>query len=351
LALAACGGGDKEAKPAPPVAAPAAGAPAAAPAPAPAAPAPRERLSLKYGLLVTVSTEWTPFVAQDKGYYDREGLDVEFVYFNNFGDVNTALTSGRVDVVLGALVSPILAKAQGVPMKLIMAGHNTREGYNNWYATLPNSKYKSPKDLEGATINVVAEGTFAWTIANTILHKNGLLGKVKLVALPFPESYAALKTGRADVAIFIEPFFSLGNKLSQQEFGAPMRVLWTFEDAFEMDDIVLSSPALAMEDTIQKKPEHLRRFVKATLEAGQWGWKEENRNEVKQIIGKWTKTPPEILQVAMLAPATLNGRFPTDPVTGVGQLQRAQELLKLAGLLKTDRFFTDDELFDKRFLP
>jgi len=63
---------------------------------------------------------------------------------------------------------------------------------------------------------------------------HGIRAKVNLIGLPFPESYAALKTGRADVATFIEPFFSLANKASREEFGAPLKVLWTFEEAMGM---------------------------------------------------------------------------------------------------------------------
>ena len=184
------------------------------------------------------------------------------------------------------------------------------------------------------------------------MKRNGVdLNKVIRIGVPFPESYAVLRTGRADISIFIEPFFSLGNKASRKEFGAPLKVLFTSEDAMGMDDVVLATPGITMEETIEKKPEALRRYVHAIIKAQQWGWKEENRDEVKRLIVKWTGMPAGTAKIMMLAPGSLNGRFPIDPYTGVGQLRRTQELLKDVGLIKIDRIFSDDELFDKRFLP
>jgi ABC-type nitrate/sulfonate/bicarbonate transport system substrate-binding protein len=305
----------------------------------------KERLSMKYGLLSFVSTEWGPFVAQSEGFYDREGLDVEFVFVGGFGDLNTVLLAGEVDAILGAITTPMLGRPQGQPVKLIMAGHNTREDYNNWYAALPTSEsgISSLDDVRGRTVNMFAEGSFAWTVAHTYLDSNGLLDDVDLVGLPFQEAYPGLVTGRADVGIFIEPFFSLGNEASMEEFGEPLNVVWTFEDALGMDDIVLASPGLALEQTIADKSEELKRFVTATINAQYWGWKEENRPRVREIIAEWTNTDVALINKALLAPGSLNGRFPK------GQLLRTQQLLNQAGSLTTPPL-PDDDLFDMRFV-
>jgi len=302
-----------------------------------------ERLSMKYGLLSFVSTEWGPFVAQSEGFYDRAGLDVEFVFTGGFGDLNTLLLAGEVDAILGAFTTPMLGRPQGQPVKLISAGHNTREDYNNWYAALPNSGIETLAGVRGKTVNLFAEGSFAWTIAHTYLDSNGLLDDVDLVGLPFQEAYSGLVTGRSDVGIFIEPFFSLANEASIAEFGKPLNVIWTFEDAMGMDDIVLATPSLAMENTIATKTEELQRFVTATINAQYWGWKEENRPRVREIIAEWTNTDVAVINKAKLAPGSLNGRFPA------GQLQKTQQLLNQAGSLTTPPL-PDEDLFDMRFV-
>ena len=180
----------------------------------------------KVGTTVGTATEWGVFAGIEKGFYEKEGLKVEVETFSNPGDVNAALLAGRLDAAVGSLVAPVLAKAQGVPLTMVMAGHNTRGEYNNWFAALPNSRVKTVQDLKGGKINTVSSSFFTHAVATSYISRQGVaLGDVEFVGVNFPESYAALKSGRADVAAFVEPFFSLGNKASMEEFGQPMRVI------------------------------------------------------------------------------------------------------------------------------
>ena len=136
------------------------------------------------------------------------------------------------------------------------------------------------------------------------------------------------------MAIFIEPFFTLGNKASIEEFGAPLKVIWNFEEAMSMDDIVLASPGLAMENTIASKPEALRRYVQATIEAQRWGFKTENWPTVRRLIGEWTTLTPELAADMMMPPGSLDGRFPVDiDGNGEDQLTRTQRMLIERGVL------------------
>jgi ABC-type nitrate/sulfonate/bicarbonate transport system substrate-binding protein len=138
----------------------------------------------------------------------------------------------------------------------------------------------------------------------------------------------------------------MANQQSRADFGAPLRPLWSFEDAMEMKDVVLAVTGIAMEDTITKKPEALRRYVHAIVKSHQWGWKDDaNRAEVKRLIVKWTGLPADAADAMTLPPGSLNGKFPA------GQLRKIQELMIQTGLLKVEKLFSDDELFETRFLP
>src|SRR5688572_10915048 len=77
----------------------------------------------KVGTTVGTATEWGVFAGIEKGFYEKEGLKIEVETFSNPGDVNAALLAGRLDAAVGSLVAPILAKAQGVPLTMVMAGH------------------------------------------------------------------------------------------------------------------------------------------------------------------------------------------------------------------------------------
>jgi NitT/TauT family transport system substrate-binding protein len=299
----------------------------------------------KVGTTVGTATEWGVFAGIEKGFYEKEGLKVEVETFSNPGDVNAALLAGRLDAAVGSLVAPILAKAQGVPLTMIMAGHNTRGEYNNWFAALPNSRVKTIQDLKGAKINTVSSSFFTHAVATSYISRQGVaLSDVEFVGVNFPESYAALKSGRADVAAFVEPFFSLGNKASMEEFGQPMRVIFTYEDSMGMDVVALSTPGLVTQDSIASKADSLRKYVKGTLAANQWGMKEENLNEVHSIIVKWTGAPEETVKSSILPPQTLDGMFPPN------QLRVTQELMIQAGQLNIPQPYPDEQLIDTRFL-
>jgi len=60
------------------------------------------------------------FIAQDRGYFAEQGLDVEFVNFNNTADSIPALLQGQLDVMSGLLtVNTLSAIAQGGNIKYV----------------------------------------------------------------------------------------------------------------------------------------------------------------------------------------------------------------------------------------
>lgn len=53
------------------------------------------------------------FLAQTKGYFKREGLDVAILEPSNPSDVTELIGSGKVDMGLKAMVHTLAAKARG----------------------------------------------------------------------------------------------------------------------------------------------------------------------------------------------------------------------------------------------
>ena len=46
--------------------------------------------------------------------------------------------------------------------------------------------------------------------------------------MSFAQSYTALEGGLVDVALFIEPFYSRSNEMSQSKYGKPLKVIYTY---------------------------------------------------------------------------------------------------------------------------
>src|SRR5512141_2475732 len=97
-------------------------------------------------------------IAEQKGYFKAEGLDVEVLDFPGGARALQALLGGSVDVVSGAYEHTISQQAKGQNIEaLVLQGK-----YSAIVLLMPKAKaaaYKSPKDLKGMKIGVTAPGS------------------------------------------------------------------------------------------------------------------------------------------------------------------------------------------------
>jgi ABC-type nitrate/sulfonate/bicarbonate transport system substrate-binding protein len=98
--------------------------------------------------------DWTPntnhtglYVAQEKGYFKEEGLDVEIMLPGEAG-ADQLVAAGKAQFGIGAQESITAARTQDIPIVSIGAilQHNT-----SGFASLKKSGIESPKDYEGKT--------------------------------------------------------------------------------------------------------------------------------------------------------------------------------------------------------
>lgn len=61
------------------------------------------------------------FVARESGCFQKNGLDVETVFFANPGDNNAALAGGKIDFSINPFTLPFFAANSGVPIRVISA--------------------------------------------------------------------------------------------------------------------------------------------------------------------------------------------------------------------------------------
>ncbi|MBS4178657.1 ABC transporter substrate-binding protein [Lederbergia citrea] len=103
---------------------------------------------------VSVVLDWTPntnhtglYVAQEKGYFKDEGLDVEIIMPGEAG-ADALVASGKSEFGIGYQESITEARVQGVPIVSIGAviQHNT-----SGFASMADKNIKTPKDFEGKT--------------------------------------------------------------------------------------------------------------------------------------------------------------------------------------------------------
>jgi ABC-type nitrate/sulfonate/bicarbonate transport system substrate-binding protein len=205
-------------------------APAAAGAPAPSVPvasassaaavAPN-RQSLKYGYnpILPGAPE---FIAQERGYFAEQGLDVEFTDITNGGEAIPPLATGQLDVSVGA-VNPGLFNAiqRGVDLKLVTTKGATGPDPSSPFAggislvlgteVAASGAIKDYADLRGRPIAISTRGSALEVILDKALRRGGLtLDDVDVKTLGYPDMLPALANRQVDAAIELEPFIAQG---------------------------------------------------------------------------------------------------------------------------------------------
>jgi NitT/TauT family transport system substrate-binding protein len=131
-------------------------------------------------------------IAEQKGYFKAEGLDVEVLDFPGGAKALQALIGGSVDVVSGAFEHTITQQAKGINIEaLVLQGK-----YAGIVLGMPKAKaaaYKGPADLKGMKIGVTAPGS------STNMFINILLAKAKLP----PDAAAYIGVGATAGAVAI----------------------------------------------------------------------------------------------------------------------------------------------------
>jgi NitT/TauT family transport system substrate-binding protein len=210
----------RPAAPAKPAASAPAAAPAAAASPARPALATSPRATVKVGYLPVAS--WAPlFLAQERGYFEEVGLEVESSPFGNYATQVPLLAQGQLHVA-GCANAVICYNAFGRGLDLRIVTDLSSEGKTEksrgssalvvrkdlW----DNGTIRGPRDLIGRTLYTQAgpgSGQHAW--AGHWLIRNGVdPAAMDWTQLQFPDLFAAMQNQAAEVGFQSEPFVTAG---------------------------------------------------------------------------------------------------------------------------------------------
>jgi NitT/TauT family transport system substrate-binding protein len=280
-------------------------APAAKPAGSPA------RSLLKVRMVGTQGAlgDWAPYVGIENKLFEEEGVELEYNTLGSQPAVTNALISGQSDVAISSITTVISAALQGAPMKLCMATQMaTPQGkYNNWWCAAPGAGIEKPADALGKKVHIFAPNSLAQVVTRTVLRKHGVLPEqYEELSFTFDQAYTAIKTGRADVGLFIEPFYTNSNKLARGEYaGREIPVIYTMLDAFPSG--MHLAGMLGNTNFMAQNGEAMRRLLRAQSRAARWGL--DHPEETKQIIAKYAQVPYENIQDMILAEHSVDGKW------------------------------------------
>jgi NitT/TauT family transport system substrate-binding protein len=243
------------------------------------------------------------YIANDRGYFKAENIDVDLIQLDAVSSVVTALASGQVDVAGGAPSAAIYnASRQGIGIRIVADKGSMRSGAG--YLGLVVRKglageIKGVDDLKGRKVawTGYGSGTTNDVALDKMLAKAALKeSDFSLQNLTFSDSLAALATGSVDAAYLIEP---LMQSAEQRDIG---KMLVTGDRIYLNQQVAV----LLYSSEFCRRADVARRFMKAYLRGvrdyNDAFWKNRDRAAIIDILSKNTNVKKPELYATMVMP-------------------------------------------------
>ena len=262
------------------------------------------KIRLSHSALESSNAVW--YLAQDRGFYKKNGLDADLIFIPSTTTSVTSLLAGDVQVANasgGGVASAVVA---GADLVLVSCYLNSLP-----YELVVNDSVKSAEDLKGKTIGISRIGSASDVAARALIKGLGLEPdkQVMIMQVGWPaERAAAYRTGR--IAGFPSPPGII--HLTQ---GMPFRILIStadFQQRFDFPYIC----ATTTKSYLARQRETVKKVVMAHIEAAQYF--KTHKEETKKIISKYSRiTNSAYLEAAYTATAKLYDRVPLVTRPGV----------------------------------
>ncbi|WUI02257.1 ABC transporter substrate-binding protein [Spirillospora sp. NBC_00431] len=268
------------------------------------------------------------YVAQNEGLFKKEGLNVRIKPVQQSTQAIPALVKGDVQAIAGAnYVSFLQANDKGTVKLSVLAEGASLTSHMMDLLVMPDSRIKSPKDLEGRKVAVNILNNVQTLTLNAILTANNVdASKVDYVQVPFPQMAAALERGQVDAVHLVEPFTSD----TQTKLGARV----TVDGGAQPVTNLPISGFVTTQDFTTKKPKTAAAFQRAIFAAQQLA--STDREAVEKVLPGYAKIDAKVAAVITLPgfPSTLT----TNRMQRVVDLMMAAKALRKAPDMKTILF-------------
>jgi NitT/TauT family transport system substrate-binding protein len=271
------------------------------------------------------------WVAEEKGFFEKHGVEVELTTFNWDQDMTAALASGNLNVIAGATNGMISNFNQGVDQKGFLVMDLSFEAD----AILAGQDIASIADLKGKTV-AFESGTTSDLLINYALKENGLtISDIEHVPMGASEAGLALIAGRVDAAVTYEPYAS--KALSQ---GGGFKILYT---AAEKPGLI-SDMLTASSEWINANPTAVQGLIRAWDDS--INFIRENPEEGGALIAKAVGSPKEEFEPAFKGVRLYNVSENVEFVDGEFQatIQEIGEIMKATNPTEIKTVPTADDL-------
>ena len=208
-------------------------------------------------------------VAERKGYFKDEGLDVEIPDFAGGAKALQALVGGSADMVSGAYEHTINMAAKKQPIKAVVL----QAKFSSIVLLLPKdraAKYKGPADLKGLKVGVTAPGSSTNMFVNNILAKGGLKPTdISVVGVGAGSgAVAAMEKGEIDALSNLDPVITQLESTGKFVPVADSRTEKGMQEIYGGD--YHASVIYITDEYIKRYPNTVQAVVNAMVRANRW---------------------------------------------------------------------------------
>lgn len=219
---------------------------------------------------VTFVLDWTPntnhtgiYVAQEEGYFEEEGLDVEIILPGEVG-ANQLISTGKADLGISYQEGLIMARNEDLPLVSVAAiiQHNTAG-----YASPVEKGITEPADFEGKKFGGV--GTeLEQAMMETILEEDNVdIDTVDFINIGESDFFTAIKRD-VDFSLVYQAWTGIEAEIRNEELN--MIYLKDLSEGLDFYTPIVATSEQAIEDN----PEMVEKFVKATVKGYEFAMEE-----------------------------------------------------------------------------
>lgn len=224
---------------------------------------------------IVFTPQWTPqsqfagyYVAQEKGFYQEAGVEVDFQHPSASYSATNRLLEGSSDIITQQLVQAMIAIDRGMPMVHVLQTSQR----NALVLVSKTDSIREIEDLKGKKVGVWKTGF------GELAYMMDAEENLDIQWIPFLESVNLFLSGAIDATLAMSYNEYLQIKVSGHEDKPVIRFADTEYD-YPEDGVYVSR------DFYQRHPEKVKAFVEASRKG--WEWAHEHPEETLEIVMKW----------------------------------------------------------------
>lgn len=152
------------------------------------------------------------YVAKEKGFFEKAGLDIDLRLIEASSDSNAAMQAGRIDVVAATVDTFSLFAGNGSNLSLLIGLDESAGGDG----VVVKNAIASVSDLKGHTVAAQMGSPSQFLLSEALDHAGLKLSDVKIIDMKSGDAGAAFVAGSVDAAVTWQPWLS---KAGATNFG------------------------------------------------------------------------------------------------------------------------------------